>query len=149
MKTVSKVYDSYAQARSALDSGNADPSRLQTAIIQKRLQRENILEKARKDSEAFFHSLVESLPQNILRKDKEGRYTFANQRYCTTMGKPLHQIIGKTSFDLLPAELSEKDNQDDRWVMETGDILETVEEHPKPNGSHARASCRARGRPSP
>ena len=29
-------------------------------------------------SEAFYHSLVESLPQNIFRKDLDGRFTFAN-----------------------------------------------------------------------
>ena len=33
-------------------------------------------------SEALYHSLVETLPQNILRKDLQGRFTFANQQFC-------------------------------------------------------------------
>jgi PAS domain-containing protein len=31
-------------------------------------------------SEAFYQSLVESLPQNFFRKDLGGRLTFANSR---------------------------------------------------------------------
>ena len=40
------------------------------------------MEKALRESEAFYHSLVESLPQNIFRKDRQGRFTFANQRFA-------------------------------------------------------------------
>jgi PAS domain-containing protein len=56
------------------------------------------LETALKHSEAFYYSLVESLPQNIFRKDLEGRHTFANSRYCQTLGLPLADILGKTNF---------------------------------------------------
>src|SRR5205823_6085284 len=65
------------------------------------------VEEALRESEAFYHSLVESLPQNILRKDLDGRFTFANQRSCALLGKPLEQIVGRTDFDLFPAELAE------------------------------------------
>src|SRR5262249_24391554 len=58
------------------------------------------VEEALRESEAFYHSLVESLPENIIRKDLEGRFTFVNQRGCATMGKPLAEIVGKTDHDL-------------------------------------------------
>ena len=58
-------------------------------------------------SEAFYHSLVENLPQNILRKDLKEQFTFANQRFCSMLGKPLEEIIGKTDFDFFPKELAE------------------------------------------
>ena len=35
-----------------------------------------------RDSEALYQSLVANLPQNIFRKDLQGRFTFANQRFC-------------------------------------------------------------------
>jgi PAS domain S-box-containing protein len=83
----------------------------------------------RSSSQALFHSLIESLPQNVFSKDLEGRFTFANQHYCMTEGRPLADILGKTDFDLHPPELAEKYREDDRRVIETGQIFETVEEH--------------------
>ncbi|MBI3645304.1 MAG: PAS domain S-box protein [Acidobacteriales bacterium] len=80
-------------------------------------------------SQAFYKSLVESLPQNILRKDRDGRFTFANQRFCDLVGKPLGQIVGRTDFDLFPADLAEKYREDDRKVLESGERYETIEEH--------------------
>jgi PAS domain S-box-containing protein len=86
------------------------------------------------ESEALFHSLVECIPQNILRKDRAGRFTFANQRACNTLGKSLAEIVGKTDFDLFPEELAKKYTDDDRHVLETGELLDFVERHITPRG---------------
>jgi PAS domain S-box-containing protein len=91
-------------------------------------------EEALRDSEALYHSLVESLPLNLFRKDREGRYTFANTRFCRTLGKPLEDILGRTDLDLSPPDLAEKYRGDDRRVMETGAPFEGVEEHSAPGG---------------
>ena len=85
-------------------------------------------------SEAFYHSLVEHLPQNIFRKDLGERFTFANQRFCQLLGKSLDQIIGKTDLDFYPPELARKFQQDDREVIRTGRIFETTEENIAPDG---------------
>jgi len=85
-------------------------------------------EQALRNSEALYVSLVESLPQNIIRKDLEGRFTFANQRYCARQGKSLEVIVGQTDFDLYPQELAEKYYRDDQLVIESEQILETIEE---------------------
>jgi len=90
-------------------------------------------EHAVRDSEVLYHSLVESLPQNLLRKDKDGRFTFGNTRFCTELRRPLEEIIGKTDFDFFPKELAEKYQRDDHSVMETGAPFETVEEHRTPD----------------
>ncbi len=87
-----------------------------------------------RNSEALYHSLVENLPQNILRKDLQERFTFANPQFCRTLGKTLDEIIGKTDFDFFPAELARKYQEDDRRVMETGKLFETVEENQPPGG---------------
>jgi len=97
------------------------------------IERQRIAQ-ALKESEAFYHSLVESLPQNILRKDRQGAFTFANQRACTLLGKTLEQIIGRTDFDLFPPDLAAKYRQDDMKVMESGRNLEIVEKHQTPSG---------------
>jgi len=87
-----------------------------------------------RDSEAFYSTLVETLPQNILRKDAEGRFTFANRRFCSFIGKPLHEILGRSDFDLFPAELAAKYHQDDLRVMATLENLDVTEAHQTPAG---------------
>lgn len=89
---------------------------------------------ALRESEAFYQSLVESLPQNIIRKDRQGRFTYVNQRLCDTLNLPREKIIGKTDFDLFPRDLAEKYRQDDLQVLETGAPLEAVETHQTPDG---------------
>ena len=85
-------------------------------------------------SEAFYHSLVENLPQNILRKDLNERFTFANQNFCTILGVPLEQILGKTDFDFFPPDLAAKYQRDDQYVIRTGRTFETIEENKSPHG---------------
>jgi PAS domain S-box-containing protein len=89
----------------------------------------NRMEQALRDSEALYHSLVETLPVNILRKDLKGRITFGNKRYAETMGRPIGELIGKTDFDLFPPDLAKKYVNDDRRVIESGQIFEDIEAH--------------------
>ncbi|MGH2522309.1 MAG: PAS domain-containing sensor histidine kinase [Anaerolineales bacterium] len=91
-------------------------------------------EEALKASEALYHSLVESLPLNIFRKDWGGRFTVSNQQHCQTLGRPVEAILGKTDFDLHPPELAAKYRQDDLRVMESRKVFEDIEEHQKPDG---------------
>jgi two-component system, sensor histidine kinase and response regulator len=90
-------------------------------------------EEALLDSEVLYHSLVECLPQNIFRKDRAGRFTFANGRFCSTVGRKLAGIVGKTDYDLFPAELAAKYQYDDHRVMEGQETVETVEAHQTPD----------------
>jgi PAS domain S-box-containing protein len=90
--------------------------------------------RAHREIEFLYHSLVETLPQMILRKDLDGRFTFANQRFCNELGRTLEEIVGKQDFDFFPRELAEKYRRDDRVVIETGKVLDVVEEHITPQG---------------
>jgi PAS domain S-box-containing protein len=92
-------------------------------------------EEALRESEALYHSLVESLPCIVVRKDLEGRFTFGNHRYCELLACPLDQILGKTDFDFFPPDMAEKYRRDDRNVMETGEVLEVIEEVPGDAGT--------------
>ncbi len=82
-----------------------------------------------RNSESLYHSLVETMPQNVFRKDLQGRFTFANQQYCKHYNCKLEDILGKTDFDFFPKELAEKYQRDDQRVMETGQTYEITEEH--------------------
>ncbi|HEY4311215.1 MAG TPA: PAS domain S-box protein [Pirellulales bacterium] len=91
-------------------------------------------EQALRDSEALYHSLVESLPLSIFRKDAEGRIIFANRRFCEILGRPLEALQNKTDADLFPGEMAEKYRSDDQQVLSTGRVLEVVEEHQRADG---------------
>jgi two-component system, sensor histidine kinase and response regulator len=99
------------------------------AELNRALLKHQKTEAALRNSETFYHSLVENLPQNIFRKDLEERFTFANPRFCATLGKTLEEIVGKTDFDFFPDNLARKYQLDDRKVIESLCPLEVVEAH--------------------
>ncbi len=98
--------------------------------VSRRVSTENALEEAT----ATYHSLVESLPINVFRKDREGRIIFCNQRYCDTLGKPLKDLVGCTDYQLFGKDLADKYCNDDRWVLQTGLPFHDIEEHPAGEG---------------
>jgi PAS domain S-box-containing protein len=85
-------------------------------------------------SEKFYQTLVETLPQNILRKDTQGRFTFANRKFCQSIGRELEEILGRSDFDLFPADLAAKYHRDDLRVITTQENLDTIEAHQGPHG---------------
>jgi PAS domain S-box-containing protein len=91
-------------------------------------------ERALRESEAFYQSLVENLPQYIYRKDLQGRFTFANRRFCTQLGKTLAEVVGRSDGDFFPPELAQKYQADDQQVLTSGKLFETTEEHTPPGG---------------
>lgn len=91
-------------------------------------------EEALEKSEAFYHSLVETLPQNIFRKDLDGRFTFGNARFCAEIGTTQDQLVGKSDADFFPPDLAVKYRADDLKVVEDGKSFEMVEEHVTPQG---------------
>jgi PAS domain S-box-containing protein len=112
------------QITQALAQSYATAGRLRTEIDE-RVRAEEAL----RASQTLLHSLVESLPQNIFSKDVQGRFIFANQRYCATEGKAVHEVVGQTDWNLHPARLAEKYRADDQQVMKSGQTIELVEEH--------------------
>ena len=124
-----------AGAQDFLVKGQINP-RLLLRSINYAIERKRAQESLR-ESEAFYHSLVENLPPSIMRKDLEGRFTFANRNFCATLGRPLHEIVGRTDFDFFPRELAQKYVDDDRRVVATRATIEGVEEHvPATGGTH-------------
>lgn len=79
-------------------------------------------------SESLYHSLVETMPQGVFRRDAGGRFTFANRTYCKYHNVKSEDLIGKSDFDLYPKEAAEKYWHDDQKIMSSGDTVEIVEE---------------------
>jgi PAS domain S-box-containing protein len=93
-------------------------------------------EAALQQSQALYHSLVEALPVSVWRKDLDGRFTFANRRFCEVLCKTTGQILGQTVFDFHNRELAENHTANDRAVIETGIACEGIEEYATDSGSN-------------
>jgi PAS domain S-box-containing protein len=76
-------------------------------------------------SEYFYHSLVESLPQVIVRKDAAGVYTYANSGFAEMCGRDVSHIVGCTDFDLFARDVAERARADDVRIMATRQPLES------------------------
>lgn len=86
-------------------------------------------------SQAHYLSLIENLPIHVIRKDLEGRFTFASQSFCDLLGAPLEKVLGKTDFDFYPKELAEKYRADDTRVMHQRKEMNDVEVNQSADGT--------------
>jgi PAS domain S-box-containing protein len=78
-----------------------------------------------RQSEYLYSSLVRSLPQIIVRKDREGRITYANDGFGALAGRPLEAVLGRTEDELFPGESAAlRAREEDRRIIETGQSLE-------------------------
>ncbi|MBI3861174.1 MAG: PAS domain S-box protein [Planctomycetia bacterium] len=100
---------------------------------EERAQRQST-EAALLDAEAMYRSFAEGLPINLICKDVDSRFRFANGPFCRELGKTLNEIVGKTDFDFFSKDLAEKYQADDRHVVTTREVIQMVEEHRLPNG---------------
>jgi two-component system, sensor histidine kinase and response regulator len=85
-------------------------------------------------SEAFLQSLVENIPVNIHRKDREGRFIFANKHFCEYKGKRPEEVLGKTNFEIDPPELAQKYREIDELLLQTRQRFEAEEAIIGPDG---------------
>jgi PAS domain S-box-containing protein len=106
-----------------------------SVCVFRNITQHKLAEKSIRDSEALYHSLVDTLPLSVLRKDRNGRFTYANKVFCSLMGKPIEEIVGHTDFELYPADLADKYVRDDRRVIESGMVFDDIEENQGPDGT--------------
>jgi sigma-B regulation protein RsbU (phosphoserine phosphatase) len=82
-----------------------------------RLQAEAALEQERN----LLRTLLDILPSRIFAKNTESKFILANLAQARIFGlNSAQEIYGKTTFDLIPDEGSERRLADDRQVMESG-----------------------------
>jgi len=91
-------------------------------------------EEALRVSQALYHSLVESIPLCVWRKDRDGRFTFANNSFSEAFGIKPEDMIGKTDDDFFPDDLVRQIRRDDAHVLKTGQTLRVTEEQRTPQG---------------
>jgi PAS domain S-box-containing protein len=82
----------------------------------------------------MFRTLVDSLPDHIYAKDKEGRFILVSAAQARYMGvKNPAELVGKSDFDFYPPDLASQYFADERAIMESGEPLIA---HEEPNLDH-------------
>lgn len=65
-------------------------------------------------------AILDNIPNIAWLRDREGRYVAVNEPFSREFGLAPKDLVGKSDFDIYPAELAMKYEQDFRAVIETG-----------------------------
>jgi PAS domain S-box-containing protein len=80
-----------------------------------------------RERNAILGSILESTPDFILVKDRQGRHIALNSNLANFFGKPIEEILGKDDSELLPPNFAHQIMAKDRQIMEAG-VTEAYEE---------------------
>jgi PAS domain S-box-containing protein len=95
-----------------------------TDITNQKLVEENL-----RRSEVFINSVLENLPNMIFVKDaKDLRFVRFNKAGEELLGYRRHELLGKNDYDLFPKEEADFFTAKDREVLESGRLLNILEE---------------------
>ena len=85
--------------------------------------------RASADERLSLQALIDRLPDNLWVKDIYSRFVIANQATAIRIGVAgPSELIGKTDFDLLPAELARKFFADEQQILRSGQPIIDQEE---------------------
>jgi PAS domain S-box-containing protein len=91
--------------------------------------KERITQKALRENEAKFRTLVENIPQKILMKDQNYKWVSINENLARDFGFRPEEVVGKMDADLFTPELAAKYHSDDVRIIETGKTEELEEKY--------------------
>lgn len=74
-----------------------------------------------------IQTIVDELPNMLIIKDSNLRYTFINKALCEFLNKSEHELLGKTVFDLLPHEKAEQIWMHEKALLQNNEA-QTIEE---------------------
>ena len=84
----------------------------------------------------FLEELLEALPVPVFYKDSRLRYVGCNAAFAQSLGRAKDEVIGKTGFDVFPAEVAARFDTSDRVLLAHPERpLEDETEIPTPDGA--------------
>jgi two-component system, sensor histidine kinase and response regulator len=97
-------------------------------------------EQAQRDlthSQLHLASLIEHMQLYVIRKDRDGVFTYASPSFCQLLNRSPDEVVGQRDAMFYPTELVAKYRQDDLRVMEQREVIDTIEVNPHPDGSRS------------
>lgn len=87
-----------------------------------------------KDSEERLQAFMDHSPVLAFMKDDEGRYVYLNPKMAATFGVALDDVRGKADYDWLPEDVARTVRDNDRLVLTTRRVVESLESLATPEG---------------
>jgi PAS domain S-box-containing protein len=81
------------------------------------IQRRKKLEKELSNQLKFEKVLLNTLPNPIYYKDKEGKFIGCNNEFCKLVNRDKDFIIGKTAYDFFPLAIAQKNSAIDQSIL--------------------------------
>jgi PAS domain S-box-containing protein len=78
-------------------------------------------------TEARLRQVLDNTTAVVFIKDGDGRYSYANDRFCDMVGRSRSELIGGHDSDVFPPEVVARLRADDKRVMELG-VPQEIEE---------------------
>ena len=85
-----------------------------------------LLQELLRESQTYYQSLADILPQSLYHVDREGKLTFANKAFLQSVDRSWDAVIGKTLSDIYPQELADLYQAEDRAVLETQQSIDRI-----------------------
>ncbi len=92
---------------------------------------------ARDTNEAFYHTMLEDLPELICRWMPDGTISFVNESYCRYFGKMKKELVGRSITSLISEKERERMEKHVRAAREEAHVV-TVEHRVMPGGKDTR-----------
>ena len=83
---------------------------------------------------SLYRALLDELPVASFMRDENQRMIFANRAYVELTGKQPESLLGLTTLEMYSAQ-GEEFHQDNQFVLDTGELLETETNFIRPDGS--------------
>lgn len=100
------------------------------------------IERSIQESQALLQAVIDNASVLVLVKDTTGRYTVVNRLAAAAVNLTPGQMVGKTDYDVLPAEIADAYHKDDQQVLTTGTMIHVEHELPLDDGIHTLLSTR-------
>lgn len=105
------------------------------ALLNLKIQQMEISESTRRrlvgelqETQELFNQFLEHSPIHIFFKDDKLRSIRLSRNYEEMLGRPVHDLLGKTMDDIFPPDLAKSMVADDQYILNSGRSLTVTEE---------------------
>ena len=86
-------------------------------------------EEAWKAERALYRAMIDQVPDYLFVKDTDSRFIVVNRAVAADLGRQPDDLLGKTDFELHPADLARKFFAAEQTVISSGEPLLDIEEY--------------------
>lgn len=86
-------------------------------IMKGNIQRRKKVEKELLNQIKFEKVLLDTLPNAIYYKNKDGKFIGCNEAFCQLVQMQKNDVIGKTAFDFFPSEIAKRNTKIDAQIL--------------------------------